>query len=137
MYFLDWFHGSTIPSQIIPKPLCYPNKSFPGPKYFPQTEFLSCKNKSTQRAQTSLAKVAHYPPIAWIPDLKGQYRDPHHPNNLINSSLHNCGAILKISSQSVHNFLRNGRISNWAVSMVIGSPPKFNPLFLLPPRTPP
>ena len=30
------------------------------------TKFI--ENKSTQIAQTSLAKAAHYPYIAWIPD---------------------------------------------------------------------
>ena len=40
-------------------------------------------NKSTQRAQTSSAKTAHYPHIARVPD---QHEDPDHPKHLINCS---------------------------------------------------
>ena len=36
-------------------------------------------DKNTQRAHTSLAKAAHYPHIAWIPDLENQHGDPDHP----------------------------------------------------------
>ena len=39
----------------------------------------SYKNKSYQRAQTSLAKAAHYLRIAQISDLQGQHGDPDYP----------------------------------------------------------
>ena len=39
--------------------------------------------KSTQRAHTSLARAAHYPHIAQIPNLESQHGDPDHPKNLI------------------------------------------------------
>ena len=45
--------------------------------------------------QTSLAKAAHYPHIAQIPDLESQHSDPDHPKNVINCSLYR-RAILKI-----------------------------------------
>ena len=43
-------------------------------------------NASTQRAQTSLAKTAHYQYCAWIPDLESQHGDPDHPPKLIRCS---------------------------------------------------
>ena len=42
---------------------------------------------NTQKVQTS-AKAAHYPHIAWNPDLENQHGDPDHPNNLIKFSLY-------------------------------------------------
>ena len=33
--------------------------------------------------------------------------DPDHPHNLINCSMYHCQAILKISSESVKNFVSN------------------------------
>ena len=68
-------------------------------------------NESTQTAQTS-AKEAYYL-IARTPDLESQHGNPDHPKNFINCSQYHCRAILKISSKSAHNLLRNGWISNW------------------------
>ena len=77
-------------------------------------------NKSAQIVQTSLAKEAHYPHIAWIPDLKSQHGDHDHPKSsqVINRSLYHWRAILKILAKSTH-LLSNGQISDWTVSMVI------------------
>ena len=76
-------------------------------------------NKSTQRAQTSLAEAGHYPHIVWIPDLNSQHGDPDHPQSLLNCFIYHCSAILKISSKSAHNLLSNGPICDWTVRMVI------------------
>ena len=38
---------------------------------------ITSKNKSILRTQT-VVKAAHYPHIAWIPDLESQHGDPDH-----------------------------------------------------------
>ena len=68
--------------------------------------------------QSSLAKTAHYPHIAWIFELESRNGDPDHLK-IINYSLCHCRAILKISSKSAHNLFSNGQILALAVSMVI------------------
>ena len=65
-------------------------------------------NKSTQTAQF-LAKAAHYPYIAQLPDLDSQSGDPDHPKN-VNCSLYHCRAILKIALKFVHNLLSNCQV---------------------------
>ena len=42
-------------------------------------------NKRTQRVQTP-DKAAHYPHIAWIPNLESQHGDADHLKNLIKSN---------------------------------------------------
>ena len=39
-------------------------------------------HKSTQSAQTSLAKAAHYPHIARLPDLESQHGDLDHTKKI-------------------------------------------------------
>ena len=46
-------------------------------------------------------------------NLGSQHGDPDQLKNLINCFLFHCRAILKILSKSAHNFLNNGRISDW------------------------
>ena len=75
-----------------------------------KTHDKKCWYKSTQRVQIS-------DKAAQIRDLESQY--PDHSKNLINCSLYCCRAILTIASKCNHNLLSNGRISNWAVSMMI------------------
>ena len=41
------------------------------------------ENKSTKGAQASLAKAAHYPHIAQIPDLESQHGNLDEPKNVI------------------------------------------------------
>ena len=57
-------------------------------------------NKSTWRAQTSLAKAAHYPHIGQIPDLESQHGSPDHDRNLITCSFYHLGPFRRISLQS-------------------------------------
>ena len=78
--------------------------------------------KSTQRAQPSLVKAAHYPNISWIPDLECQHGDPVPPPKinqillvllelswksptLITCSFYHPGFLHKMSSQSIHTFV--------------------------------
>ena len=70
--------------------------------------------KSTQRAHSSVAEATHYSHIAQIPDLENQHDDPDHPRNVIKCSCYHSTVFLRISSKSAH--LRNGQISNWAVT---------------------
>ena len=48
-----------------------------------------------------------------------QHGDPDITTNLVNSSLSNCRDILQIASKYAYILLSNGRVSDWAVSMVI------------------
>ena len=66
-----------------------------------------------------MVEAVNYPHTAWIHDLASQHGDPDHPKNLINCSLYDCRAILKISSKSAYSLLSNGQIYDWAVSMMI------------------
>ena len=54
------------------------------------------EDKSTQRAQTSLAEAAHCLHIAQIRDLESLYGDPDCRQNLISWFLYDCRDILKI-----------------------------------------
>ena len=96
----------------------------------------SIHNTRALRAQTFLAKTAHNPHIAKIPDLESQHGDSDQLKNLISCSLYHCRVFLKISSKCAHNLLSNGWISNWTVSMVIRIATKNLITFFLLPWTP-
>ena len=83
--------------------------------------FMILKSHLNRRIQITRIsdKAAINLHIAQIHVLESQHGDPNHPQNVINCPLYHCRAILKFSFKSVHNLLRNGKISDWAVSMVI------------------
>ena len=57
---------------------------------FVGVEFGYMQVKNNKRAETSLAKAAHFPNIARILNLESQHCHPNHPKDLINCSLYHC-----------------------------------------------
>ena len=80
------------------------------------SEKIKWCNKSTQRAQTSLGKAAHYANIAQISNLESQHGDPDHPINLINCSLHLAELSWKLHQNQLMIGWVNGQISDWTDS---------------------
>ena len=68
---------------------------------------IAFSKKSTQRAQTSLAKAVHYLHIAQNLDLENEHGEPDPPKTLIYYSLCLCRDILNFSTKSVPNLLSN------------------------------
>ena len=92
-------------------------------------------NKNTQKVQNLLGQGSSFPHIAQIPDLESQHGDPDHSKNLIiYCFLHHCRVILKFHQNLLIICCVMAEFPIKQSAWRSLSQPKFNHLFLLPPR---